>query len=577
MKKLLRFLKGYRKEAVLAPLFKLLEAIFELLVPLCVASLIDIGIGTDNRSYVVKMVLLMVALGTTGLLVSVTAQWFSAKAATGFAKKMKSELFAHIETLSPQDRGKLGSSTLVTRLTSDSNQVQGGINMFLRLFLRSPFVVIGAAVMAFTVDATLSWIFVVIIPLLSLVVYLIMRRTVPMYKVVQSKVDGLMVKTRENLSGVRVLRAYGKESSEKSEFSDSTDALKHEQLRAGNFSSLLNPLTSVVINLAIVVLIYFGKTRFDLNLIEVGALVALVNYMNQILVELVKFANLIITLTRAIASGNRIQSVFDTKPSIANVDDVSNGDLSSDIAVEFNHLYLTYMEGGNPALSDITFKVRKGEKIGIIGATGSGKSSLVNMIPRFYEATKGSVSVFSSDVRLWNLDCLRSIIGIVPQKARLFKGTIRDNIKWGNPDASDDEIIEALKLAEAYDFVLEKEGGLDYKIKQGGRNVSGGQRQRLTIARAMVRKPSILILDDSASALDYATDARLRSTIASLSGMTVFVVSQRTSSLLSMDRIIVLSGGRIAGIGSHKELLAANELYREIYNSQFGDRGDSNG
>lgn len=570
-------MKGYRKEAVLAPLFKLLEAILELFVPLCVASLIDVGIQEGDKSHIIKMAFFMIALGLVGLMVSIIAQWFSAKAATGFARKMKNELFAHIEELSAPDRDKLGASTLVTRLTSDSNQVQNGINMFLRLFLRSPFVVLGAAIMAFTVDSTLSCIFVVIIPLLSLIVFLIMRKTVPMYRKVQGRLDKVMVKTRENLSGVRVLRAFGKEEEEKEEFSEYANELKAEQLRSGSFSSLLNPLTSVAINLAIVVLIYFGKERFELNLIAIGSIIALVNYMNQILVELVKFANLIITITRAIASGNRIQSVFDVESSIKNPEKVQNGNIENEIAVEFDDVYLTYMEGGSSALSDISFKVKKGEKIGIIGGTGSGKSSIVNLIPRLYDATEGRVSVFGSDVRSWDLKALRDIIGIVPQKARLFKGTIRDNMRWGNDSASDEDIIKALKLAEAYEFVSTKEGGLDYMIKQGGRNLSGGQRQRLTIARAFVRKPAILILDDSASALDYATDARLRHTISNIDDMTVFVVSQRTSSLLTMDRIIVLSDGKVAGIGSHDELLENNELYQEIYNSQFGERVAQNG
>lgn len=570
-------MKGYRKEAVLAPLFKLLEAVLELFVPLCVASLIDVGIQGGDKSHIIKMALSMIVLGLVGLMVSIIAQWFSAKAATGFARKMKNELFAHIEELSAPDRDKLGASTLVTRLTSDSNQVQNGINMFLRLFLRSPFVVLGAAIMAFTVDSTLSWIFVVIIPLLSLIVFLIMRKTVPMYRKVQGRLDKVMVKTRENLSGVRVLRAFGKEEEEKEEFSEYANELKAEQLRSGSFSSLLNPLTSVAINLAIVVLIYFGKERFELNLIAIGSIIALVNYMNQILVELVKFANLIITITRAIASGNRIQSVFDVESSIKNPEKVQNGNIENEIAVEFDGVYLTYMDGGSSALSDISFKVKKGEKIGIIGGTGSGKSSIVNLIPRLYDATEGRVSVFGSDVRSWDLKALRDIIGIVPQKARLFKGSIRDNMRWGNDSASDEDIIKALKLAEAYEFVSTKEGGLDYMIKQGGRNLSGGQRQRLTIARAFVRKPAILILDDSASALDYATDARLRHTISNIDDMTVFVVSQRTSSLLTMDRIIVLSDGKVAGIGSHDELLENNELYQEIYNSQFGERVAQNG
>ena len=572
MKKLLIYLKGYRKEAVLAPLFKLFEAILELFVPLCVASLIDIGISNGDKSHILNMSLLMIVLGIVGLLVSITAQWFSAKAAIGFTRKMRSDLFAHIMTLSPHDRDLIGNSTLVTRLTSDANQVQSGINMFLRLFLRSPFVVVGAAIMAFAVDSTLAWVFVVIIPLLGLIVWAIMRRTVPMFKSVQSKLDGLTDKTRENLSGVRVLRAFDQQQEEIASFSEKAETLKKEQLQVGNYSSLLNPLTTVLINLAIVLIIYWGRSKFEMNLIEVGALVALVNYMNQILVELVKFANLIVTLSRAIASGNRIQSIFDVNSSIVDSPDAASGDIMADVAVEFDSAYLIYNEGGNAALSDINLKVQKGEKIGIIGATGSGKSSLVNMVCRLYDASSGKVLVFDRDVRKWNLKALRMNVAMVPQKARLFKGTVRENLLWGNENASDDDLIDALKKAEAYDFVKEKDSGLDAVVEQNGRNFSGGQRQRLTIARALVRKPSILILDDSASALDYATESRLRQTISSFDDMTVFVVSQRTSSLMGMDRIVVLSDGRIDGIGSHEELLKSNKLYKEIYSSQFGDR-----
>ena len=572
MKKLLIYLKGYRKEAVFAPLFKLFEAILELFVPLCVASLIDIGIANGDKSHIVKMSLLMIAIGIVGLLVSIIAQWFSAKAAIGFTRKMRSDLFAHIMRLSARDRDMIGNSTLVTRLTSDSNQVQSGINMFLRLFLRSPFVVIGAAIMAFTVDSTLAWIFVVIIPLLGIIVWAIMGRTVPMFKSVQSKLDGLTEKTRESLSGVRVLRAFDQQSNEISSFAQKAEGLKDEQLEVGNYSSLLNPLTTVLINLAIVLIIYWGRSRFELNLIEVGALVALVNYMNQILVELVKFANLIVTLSRAIASGNRIQSVFDIDSSIVNSSDAKTGDVGATTAVEFDSASLVYNDGGSAALSDINLTVGKGEKIGIIGATGSGKSSLVNMIGRLYDASSGKVLVFGQDVKHWDLYALRSIISMVPQKARLFKGTIKENLLWGNENATDADLIDALKKAEAYDFVMDKEGGLDAVVEQNGKNFSGGQKQRLTIARALVRKPEILILDDSASALDYATEARLRHTISTFEEMTVFVVSQRTSSLMGMDRIVVLSDGRIDAIGSHDELMHGSKLYREIYSSQFGDR-----
>ena len=570
MFRLLRFIKGYRKESILAPLFKLFEAILELFVPLCVAALIDKGIGGGDKAYIIKMTLLMIALGTVGLLFSFTAQWFSASTAIGFTKKMKSALFAHIQSLSAIDKDKLGDSTLLTRLTSDSNQVQSGINMFLRLFLRSPFVVIGAAIMAFVVDSTLAVIFAIVIPILGLIVYLIMRHTVPMYKTVQSKLDALTKKSRENLSGVRVLRAYCKEEDEKEEFREKTEDLKASQLGAGTYSSLLHPLTSVLINLAVIVLIYFGSLRYEMNLIALGSIIALVNYMNQILVELVKFANLIITLTRALASGNRIQSIFDIQPSIVSPKNVKNGSFEGEYAVEFDNASLTYREGGKPALSSVSLKVENGEKIGVIGATGSGKTTLINLIPRLYDTTEGSVSVFGSNVKSWDLHDLRDAIALVPQKPRLFKGTIRENLQWGNENASDEDLMDALEKAQALDFVMKKDGGLDSPVAQNGRNLSGGQRQRLTIARALVKKPHILILDDSAASLDYATESRLRAMIKDLD-MTIFVVSQRTSSLVNMDRIVVLSDGCVDAVASHEELLESNELYQEIYNSQYGE------
>lgn len=564
MLKLLRFLKGYRRQAVLAPLFKLFEAILELLVPLCVASIIDNGILMGDQSHIVRMVLYMALLALSGLIAAVTAQYFSARAAIGTAAKIRSALFAHIVTLSAKDRDDIGGSTLITRLTNDTNQVQSCINMFLRLFLRSPFVVLGAAIMAFTVDSELAVIFALVIPALSLVVYLIMRKTLPMFKLVQKKLDKLMLKTRENLYGVRVIRAFIREDEEKKEFGDISDELYKEQIATSSVSALLNPLTSFFINFSIILIIYFGREKYELSLIASGAIIALVNYMSQILVELVKFANLIVTITKGIASGNRIQSIFELEPSLKSSEELGDKDAS---AVVFNNVSLTYKEGGSPAIKNISFEAKKGEKIGIIGATGSGKSTLVSLIGRSYDATEGSVSIFGSDVKKWNLNALRGTVGIVPQKAVLFKGTIRDNLKWGKEDATEEEMLLALKQAQAFDFVLEK--GLDAEVSQGGKNFSGGQRQRLSIARAFIKNPEILILDDSSSALDYKTDSELRRTISEIKKATVFVVSQRTSSLLSMDRIIVLDKGAIVDSGSHKELLDRCPLYREIHFSQF--------
>lgn len=564
MLKLLRFLKGYRRQAVLAPLFKLFEAILELLVPLCVASIIDNGILMGDQSHIVRMVLYMALLALSGLIAAVTAQYFSARAAIGTAAKIRSALFAHIVTLSAKDRDDIGGSTLITRLTNDTNQVQSCINMFLRLFLRSPFVVLGAAIMAFTVDSELAVIFALVIPALSLVVYLIMRKTLPMFKLVQKKLDKLMLKTRENLYGVRVIRAFIREDEEKKEFGDISDELYKEQIATSSVSALLNPLTSFFINFSIILIIYFGREKYELSLIASGAIIALVNYMSQILVELVKFANLIVTITKGIASGNRIQSIFELEPSLKSSEELGDKDAS---AVVFNNVSLTYKEGGSPAIKNISFEAKKGEKIGIIGATGSGKSTLVSLIGRSYDATEGSVSIFGSDVKKWNLNALRGTVGIVPQKAVLFKGTIRDNLKWGKEDATEEEMLLALKQAQALDFVLEK--GLDAEVSQGGKNFSGGQRQRLSIARAFIKNPEILILDDSSSALDYKTDSELRRTISEIKKATVFVVSQRTSSLLSMDRIIVLDKGAIVDSGSHKELLDRCPLYREIHFSQF--------
>ncbi len=563
------FLKDFRKESILAPLFKLLEAVFELCVPLAVASLIDNGIAKGDMHHILMMALLMVALGVIGLLSSVTAQYFAAKAATGFAVKMKSALYRHITELSESDRDRIGNPTLITRLTSDSNLVQNGINMFLRLFMRSPFVVFGAAIMAFTVDSSLALIFAVVIPILGLVVFLIMRRTVPMYKNVQSALDKLLGRVRENLSGIRVLRAFGKEESEKKAFSSELSALMGVQLSSGRISALLNPLTYAIINLAVAVLINAGRDKFSLGLIEVGAIVALVNYMSQILTELIKLANLIITISRAVASWKRIESVFSVSPSMIDAENAYDEE-EGDEAVSFRSVSLTYREGGEPSLKGADFTIKKGERIGVIGGTGSGKTTLVSLIPRFYDASEGSVSVLGHSTLRWKRSALRSRIGYVQQKALLFKGSIKDNILWGKPDATDEEVVEALKMAEAYDFVSEKKDGILSMVEEGGKNLSGGQRQRLSIARALVRKPEILILDDSTSALDYATESRLRHNLSKLGNMTVITVSQRAGSLMSMDRIIVMDRGEIVDIGKHQELLDRCDVYKEIYSSQFG-------
>lgn len=564
------FLKGERKEAVLAPLFKLLEVIFELSVPLAVASLIDDGIAEGDLHHVLMMALLMVALGILGLISSVTAQYFAARAATGFSRRMKSALFSHIANLAESDRDRIGGSTLISRMTNDSTLVQNGINMFLRLFMRSPFVVFGAAAAAFLVNKELAVIFVIVIPILAFIVFLIMRFTVPMYKRTQSALDKILAKVRENLSGIRVLRAFGKEETEEKEFSSSLTELVTIQLSTGRISALLNPMTYVVVNLAVAVLVYYGRERFSLGLIEVGSIVALVNYMTQILTELIKLANLIVTISRAVASWKRIKSVFLMDSSLLDkADGCMEGD-DSDEAVSFHSVSVVYREGGEPSLKDADFTIRRGERVGIIGGTGSGKTTLVSLIPRLYEAASGSVSVFGHAVQDWNLHSLRSIIGYVQQKALLFKGTVRDNIAWGKPDASDEDVINALKAAEAYDFVMEKKGGIMAFVEEGGKNFSGGQRQRLSIARALIREPEILILDDSSSALDYATEARLRHNLQSRNDMTVITVSQRAGSLMSMDRIFVLDRGRIVASGTHEELLASCSIYQEIYQSQFG-------
>ena len=578
MKKLLVYLKDYKKESVLGPLFKLLEASFELIVPLVIAAIIDTGVANGDRGYVMKMCMVLVLLAVIGLTCSITAQYFAAKAAVGFSTKLRHALFEHIQTLSFSEMDTVGTSTLITRMTSDINQVQNGVNLVLRLFLRSPFIVFGAMIMAFTVDVKAALVFVVTIPLLSVVVFGVMLVSIPLYKRVQNALDKVLGITRENLTGSRVIRAFNKEQDEMAHFNESNDALTKVQLYVGKISALMNPLTYVIINGAIVVLVWAGALRVDNGYITQGAVVALINYMSQILVELIKLANLIININKSIACGNRIESIFELQSSIKEPETTKTLPKESGEApeVEFSRVCLTYAQAGEESLTDIDFTVKKGETIGVIGGTGSGKSSVVNLIPRFYDATKGSVKVEGRDVREYTLEDLRSRIGMVLQKAVLFKGTIRENMRWGNENATDEEIMQALEIAQAKEFVDKKEGGLDFLVEQGGKNLSGGQRQRLTIARAIVKKPDILILDDSASALDFATDAKLRMAIRDMENRaTVFIVSQRAASIMYADKIIVLDDGQVVGMGTHEELLAGCEVYQEIYYSQFKKSGDN--
>ena len=567
MKKLLVYLKGYEKETVLAPLFKMLEALFELFVPLVMAAVIDVGIGGHDRGYVIRMCLVLIALGVIGLACSITAQYFAAKAATGFSTVLRRELFAHIQSLSYTEMDNLGTSTLITRMTSDINQVQSGVNLVLRLFLRSPFIVFGAMVMAFTVDVKAAMIFVVAIPMLSVVVFGIMIWTMPLYRRVQGALDKVLGLTRENLTGVRVIRAFCLEEQEQTHFREKNERLTDMQKFVGKISGLMNPLTYIIVNGAVVVLLHTGAIRVDQGIITTGAVVALVNYMNQILVELVKLANLIINITKSVACGNRIQSVLEIPSSMKNGSDTN---LARADEVVFDHVGLTYAQAGTESLTDIDFSAKAGQTIGIIGGTGSGKSSLVNLIPRFYDATAGAVKINGKNVKDFDLETLRKMVGIVPQKAVLFKGTIEDNLCWGKKDATEEELWEALETAQAAEFVRERADGLQAKIDQGGKNLSGGQRQRLTIARALVGHPGILILDDSASALDFATDAALRKALREMKGNPiVFIVSQRTSSIRHADQIIVLDDGMVAGIGTHQELLENCPVYQEIHYSQF--------
>lgn len=600
MWKLLKYMKAYKKEAVCAPLFKLLEALFELFVPLVMAKIIDIGIAQGDRPYIVRMCLLMAALGLIGLVCSITAQYFSAKAAVGFAARLRHELFAHIQSLSFSEMDVHGTSTLITRMTSDINQVQSGTNLFLRLFMRSPFIVFGAMIMAFTIDVKAALIFVVVIPILCVIVFGIMLASIPLYKKVQERLDNVTGMTRENLQGVRVIRAFRQEKKEIETFDAGNEALVKIQMFSGRISALMNPLTYIVINGGLVVLLYTGAVRVDGGIITQGAVVALVNYMSQILVELVKLANLIINVTKAIACGNRIQNVMELKPGIvsgtagsveAGVEraakpegadgkmDIQKQTVSTEKSVsehaqmpkvEFSHVSFRYKNAGADSLTDISFRVEKGQTIGIIGGTGSGKSSLVSLIPRFYDVREGCVKVDGTDVRDYDLQQLRGKVGIVLQKAVLFAGTIRENLLWGNENATEEELKEAIHAAQADEVVFDGKGGLDAAVEQEGRNFSGGQKQRLTIARALVRHPEILILDDSASALDFATDAKLRKAIRELSGeMTVFIVSQRASTIQYADQILVLDDGEIAGCGTHEELLEHCSVYQETYYSQF--------
>ena len=571
------YLKDYKKESILAPLFKLLEAFFELMVPLVMANIIDYGISNRNMGYIGKMGLLLLLLGVVGLASSITAQFFAAKAAVGFSTKLRQALFDHIEDLSFTDIDKAGTSTMITRMTSDVNQVQSGINMTLRLFLRSPIIVFGAMIMAFTIDVKCALIFVVAIPLLSVVVFGIILSTIPMYKKVQSRLDQVLGITRENLTGVRVIRAFHQEAKEEERFRENNEALSAMQIFVGKISACMNPVTYIIVNGAIIALIYTGAVQVNIGNLSQGEVVAIINYMNQILVELVKLANLIVTMTKALACAERVASVFDIGADAAYVgaQDQKLADKVDKSApfLDFKHVSLTYQGAGAPTLQDMNFTVNRGDTVGIIGGTGSGKTSLVNLIPGFYPATEGEILLEGRDIRTMSDEELRGRIGVVPQKAVLFKGTIRSNLQWGKPDATEGEMWKALELAQASEVVDGKPGKLDATVAQNGKNFSGGQRQRLTIARALVRNPEILILDDSASALDYATDAKLRAAIRTLEDKTTtFIVSQRASTIRHADKIIVLDDGEIAGMGTHDELLKDCTVYQEIYYSQYPEQ-----
>lgn len=572
MKSLLKYLNHYKKESILGPLFKMLEASFELLIPIVMANIIDIGIKNRDVSYVLKMGGLMAALGLIGLTCSLTAQFFAAKAAVGFGTALRHDMFVHIQRFSYTEIDKMGTSTLMNRMTNDINQVQNGVNLVLRLFLRSPFIVFGAMIMAFTINVQSAMIFVVTIPLLSAVVFGVMMSSIPMYRKVQNRLDKVLQITRENLSGVRVIRAFNKQTSEKAAFTQANDVLVRQQIFVGKISAAMNPVTYVMINGAIAVLIWTGALKVSEGVITQGEVVALVNYMSQILVELVKLANLIINITKSLACAKRIESILKTEASLT--EGTVTKPAEDAPAVVFDHVSFKYAGAGGEALTDIDFTAEHGETIGIIGGTGSGKTSLINLIPRFYDVSAGSVKIDGVDVRDYKFEALRDKIGVVPQKSVLFKGTIADNLRWGKGDATEVQMTKALEAAQALEVTASKDGGLEAAVLQGGKNFSGGQRQRLTIARALVREPQILILDDSASALDYATDARLRKAVGRLNKtMTVFIVSQRAASVWHADKIIVLEDGHVAGIGTHEELLSSCETYQEIYYSQFPREG----
>ena len=575
MKHLYPYLRRFRKESILAPLFKMLEATFDLLVPMVVADIIKVGIAGGDTTYILTRCGLLVLMALIGLLCSFTAQYFAARAAIGTSTGLRHELMAHIQSLSFSELDTLGVSTLITRMTSDVNQVQNGLNMFLRLFLRSPFIVAGAMIAAFTIDTQIALIFLAAIPVLAVIVFGIMRITSPMYKTVQSRLDAVTGATRENLSGVRVVRAFGREDAEEENFVQQNGSLNAMQLKVGRIAALMNPLTYVVVNLGIIGILYFGANKIGSGALLSGDVVALVNYMSQILVELVKLANLIVLLTRAIASMGRVSQVLDTPSTMAFPEKPVSADAASDVAVAFDHVSLRYQGAGAESLSDVTFTAKKGQTIGVIGGTGSGKTTLVSLIPRFYDATKGQVTLLGQPITAYSKEELNRHVAVVMQKAQLFKGTIRSNLLWGNENATDEELWHALSIAQSEDFVRQKPGKLDDPVEQGGRNLSGGQRQRLTIARALVGHPDILILDDSASALDYATDAALRKALRTLPAeTTLFIVSQRTSSLRHADQIIVLDDGHVVGIGTHDTLMQTCEVYREIHESQFRKGSD---
>lgn len=575
MKHLSPYLRRFRKESILAPLFKMLEATFDLLVPMVVADIIKVGIAGGDTTYIWTRCGLLVLMALIGLLCSFTAQYFAARAAIGTSTGLRHELMAHIQSLSFSELDTLGVSTLITRMTSDVNQVQNGLNMFLRLFLRSPFIVAGAMIAAFTIDTQIALIFLAAIPVLAVIVFGIMRITSPMYKTVQSRLDAVTGATRENLSGVRVVRAFGREDAEEENFVQQNGSLNAMQLKVGRIAALMNPLTYVVVNLGIIGILYFGANKIGSGALLSGDVVALVNYMSQILVELVKLANLVVLLTRAIASMGRVSQVLDTPSTMVFPEKPVSADAASDVAVAFNHVSLRYQGAGAESLSDVTFTAKKGQTIGVIGGTGSGKTTLVSLIPRFYDTTKGQVTLLGQPITAYSKAELNRHVAVVMQKAQLFKGTIRSNLLWGNENATDEELWHALSIAQSEDFVRQKPGKLDDPVEQGGRNLSGGQRQRLTIARALVGHPDILILDDSASALDYATDAALRKALRTLPAeTTLFIVSQRTSSLRHADQIIVLDDGHVVGIGTHDALMQTCEVYREIHESQFRKGSD---